>query len=403
MHVTHLEASIDGTRLDARRPATVHEGRPLLVRYDLERVRSTWSKDALRGRPATLWRYRELLPVEREENIVSLGEGTTPLLPCARLGEHLGLEQLWIKDESHLPTGSFKARGLALAVSRAKELGLTRLAIPTAGNAGGALAAYAARAGMEAFVFMPTDTPEVNRGEAALFGARVFLVDGLITDCAALVRAGTAPMGWFDVSTLKEPYRLEGKKTMGLELAEQLNWALPDVILYPTGGGTGLVGMAKAFDELEHIGWLEGPARPRFYACQAAGCAPIVRAFERGERFATPFPDPKTKASGLRVPAAVGDFLILDAVRASGGRAVAASEAALMTWMRRAAALEGIGVCPESGACLAALETLRSAGEIRADERVVVFNTGAAQKYTECLPLEAPRLARGQEPDWKTL
>jgi threonine synthase len=401
--VTHLEGSLDGSRHDHRRLQTTHEGRPLLVRYDLAAAGRALKRTDLARRPATIWRYRELLPVESEANVVSLGEGTTPLLACPRLAHELGLERLWIKDESHLPTGSFKARGLCLAVSRAKELGVKRVAIPTAGNAGGALAAYAARAGLEAFVFMPSDTPLANRGEAALFGARAFLVDGLITDCAALVQAGTERMGWFDLSTLKEPYRLEGKKTMGYELGEQLDWNLPDAILYPTGGGTGLVGMDKAFDELDALGWLESRSRPRFYSVQADGCAPLVRAFERGERFAAPFPEPRTIASGLRVPRAVADFLILDAVRRSGGACVAAEEEALLPWMHRASALEGIGVCPETAACLVALERLVEHGTIRRDERVVVFNTGAAQKYVECLPAELPRLARGVVPDWDEL
>ncbi len=401
--VTHLEGSLDGSRHDHRRLQTTHEGRPLLVRYDLAAAGKALQRADLAQRPATIWRYRELLPVESEANVVSLGEGTTPLLACPRLGRELGLERLWIKDESHLPTGSFKARGLCLAVSRAKELGVRRVAIPTAGNAGGALAAYAARAGLEAFVFMPSDTPLANRGEAALFGARAFLVDGLITDCAALVQAGTERMGWFDLSTLKEPYRLEGKKTMGFELCEQLGWEWPDAILYPTGGGTGLVGMDKAFDELSALGWLESPARPRFYSVQSSGCAPLVRAFERGERFAAPFPDPRTVASGLRVPRAVADFLILDAVRRSGGACLAAEEQALLPWMRRASALEGIGLCPEAAACLVALEGLVRRGAIQRDERVVVFNTGAAQKYVECLPAELPRLARGEQPDWDEL
>jgi threonine synthase len=401
--VSHLEGSLDGSRHDHRRLQGTHEGRPLLVRYDLAAAGRALGRADLARRPATLWRYRELLPVERDENVVSLGEGTTPLLPCPRLGAELGLERLWIKDESHLPTGSFKARGLAHAVSRAKELGVRRVAIPTAGNAGGALAAYAARAGLEAFVFMPLDTPVANRGEAALFGAHAFLVDGLITDCAALVQAGTEPMGWFDLSTLKEPYRLEGKKTMGLELAEQLDWRLPDAILYPTGGGTGLVGMAKAFEELEQLGWLEDRTRPRFYACQADGCAPIVRAFERGERFAAEVEQPHTVASGLRVPRAVGDFLILDAVRRSRGTAVAAGEAELLPWMHRASALEGIGLCPESAACLAVLPELLRRGLVKREERVVVFNTGAAQKYVECLPTELPRLAKGERPAWDAL
>lgn len=402
-YLTHLEGPLDGSRHDPARLQTVHQGRPLLARYDLERLKKELARDELARRPAHLWKWRELLPVQQDANIVSLGEEATPLLACPRLGAALGITDLLVKDESHLPTGSFKARGLALAISRAKELGVTRVAIPTAGNAGGALAAYAARAGMQAFVFMPSDTPVANQGEAALFGAKTFLVDGLITDCAALVQAGTSAMGWFDVSTLKEPYRLEGKKTMGLELAEQLDWQLPDVILYPTGGGTGLIGMAKAFDELEALGWIAPARRPRFYACQSDGCAPIVRAYEAGERFAAPFENATTRASGLRVPKAVGDFLILDAVRASGGAACAAPEAAILPWMHRASALEGVSLCPETGACLAVLEKLLASGTIRRDERLVVFNTGAAQKYVECLPLPSVRLARGETPDWKTL
>jgi threonine synthase len=402
-YLTHLEGPLDGSRHDPAVLQTVHQGRPLVARYDLTRLKREHTRDELARRPANLWKWRELLPVQKDENIVSLGEEATPLLPCARLGAALGVEALFIKDESHLPTGSFKARGLALAISRAKELGVTRVAIPTAGNAGGALAAYAARAGMEAYVFMPSDTPVANQGEAALFGARTFLVDGLITDCAALVQAGTREMGWFDVSTLKEPYRLEGKKTMGLELAEQLDWQLPDAILYPTGGGTGLIGMAKAFDELAELGWIASAKRPRFYACQSDGCAPIVRAFEAGERFATPFENATTRASGLRVPKAVGDFLILDAVRASRGAACAAPEAEILPWMQRASALEGLSLCPETGACLAVLESLVAKGALHHDERIVVFNTGAAQKYVECLPQASRRLARGEHPDWAAL
>ena len=388
--VTHLESAIDGTPLPHDRLQTLHAGRPLWVRYDLAGVGRSIDRAAFAVRPPSLWRYRELLPVEDEERIVSLGEGMTPLLRCERLGEALGLDDLWVKDESQLPTGSFKARGLCMAVTRARELGATRLAIPTAGNAGGALAAYAARAGMEAWIFMPVDTPEVNRAEAANHGARVYLVDGLIDTCGALVAEGTGAMGWFDVSTLKEPYRIEGKKTMGLELAEQSGWRLPDVICYPTGGGTGLIGMWKAFAELEDLGWLDDPGKPRMIACQAAGCAPIVAAWEAGERFAAPFPHPRTAASGLRVPKAIGDFMILDAVAASGGEARAADEERLLAWARRAAALEGISVCPETGACLAVLEDMVAAGAVDPGERVVVFNTGAAQKYIEVLRRDLP-------------
>ena len=402
-YLSHLEAAIDGTRLPADRLQTLHEGRPLWVRYDLDALAARWDRDALVDRAPSLWRYRELLPVVDDANVVSLGEGMSPLLPCPRLGAELGLERLWIKDESQLPTGSFKARGMALAVSRAKELGARRLAVPTAGNAGGALAAYAARAGLEAFVFLPADTPAVNKLEAVLFGARAFEVDGLITDCGAVVAAGKEPMGWFDVSTLKEPYRIEGKKTMGLELAEQMGWRLPDVILYPTGGGTGLLGMCKAFDELEALGWLEDPARPRMVSCQSDGCDPIVRAFDAGERFAEPVEDAATVASGLRVPRAVGDFMILDAIRASGGLARRAPEADLVSWTTRACALEGIGLCPEAAACLASLAELVREGWVRSDEEVVVFNTGAAQKYLEALPAALPRLGPPESIDWTRL
>jgi len=401
-HVTHLEAAIDGTRLPHTELQTIHEGRPLWVRYDLEAVRRELPRDALANRQPGLWRYRELLPVEDDANVVSLDETMTPLVPCPALGAALGCEDLLVKDESRLPTGSFKARGLCMAVSRAKELGVRRLAIPTAGNAGGALAAYAARAGLEAFVFMPRDTPAVNRGEALLFGAKAYLVDGLITECAAVVRAGALSMGWFDLSTLKEPYRIEGKKTMGLELAEQLGWRLPDWILYPTGGGTGLIGMWKAFAELEALGWLEDGRKPRMVSCQSSGCAPIVSAFEAGERHAAPFANAHTVASGLRVPQAVGDFMILDAVRASGGVARAAAENSLTGWMRRASALEGLSLCPETAACLAVLEELRAEGVVRTDERVVVFNTGAAQKYVELLG-EPPSLGAPETIDWDLL
>jgi threonine synthase len=398
-HVTHLEASIDGTRLPARTLQTVHEGRPLLVRYDLEAVKKSVAKDDLLRRPPNLWRYRELLPVEDPAHVTSLGEGMTPLLDCPRLAADFGVARLLVKDESQLPTGSFKSRGMAVAVSMAKELGIRRVAIPTAGNAGGAVAAYAARAGIECFVFMPEDTPLVNRCEAALFGAKAFLVDGLIGDCGAIVREGKERMGWFDMSTLKEPYRLEGKKTMGLELAEQLGWTLPDAILYPTGGGTGLVGMAKAFAELEALGWLESPKRPRFFACQASGCAPIVRAFESGARFAEPVKDAATIASGLRVPSAVGDFLILDAVRASSGAAIAAAESGILGWMRRATRLEGISLCPEAAVCLGALEIALASGRIGRGETVVLFNTGAAQKYLEVQESALPRLRKAAV-DW---
>jgi len=401
--VSHLESALDGTRLDAGRVQTIHEGRPLWVRYDLEAVGRTVSPNVLAGRVSSLWRYRELLPLPLDEEPVTLGEGFTPVLPCRRLGEYLGLSCLSIKDESQLPTGSFKSRGMTTAVSMARHFGLKRLAIPTAGNAGGALAAYAARADMELYVFMPADTPRINQMEAHLAGAHVFLVNGLITDCGRIVREGTERMGWFDVSTLKEPYRLEGKKTMGLELAEQLDWRLPDAILYPTGGGTGLIGMWKAFQELRALGWLTSAKMPRLIACQSDGCEPIVRAFEAGQRFAEPFANAHTIASGLRVPAAVGDFMMLDAIRASGGCAVAGREDRILEWMQRVTRLEGIGICPETAVCFDCLATLRSEGRVGADETVVVFNTGAAQKYPEILPLSLPCLDKNSAIEYEQL
>jgi threonine synthase len=384
MNVTHLECAACGLRHEAQ---VLHNlcaqcGKPLLVRYDLERARRSLTKESLRERGTDLWRYREVLPVEHEENIVSLGEGWTPLLSAPRLGARLGLGQLFIKDESQNPTQSFKARGMAAAVSMAKELGVRKLAVPSAGNAAGALAAYAARAGLEAFIFMPMETPRANLVECEQTGAHVTLVDGLITDCGAEVARRKEAEGWFDVSTLKEPYRVEGKKTLGYELAEQLDWRLPDVIIYPTGGGTGLVGMWKAFDEMEAMGWID-PQRPRMVSVQTAGCAPIVRAFAEGKRFAEEFPNASTLAAGLRVPRAIGDFLILDALRASGGTAVAVTDAELLSAVREIGASEGLFVAPEGAACLPALRGLIESGWIKEDERVVLFNTGAGVKYLE--------------------
>jgi threonine synthase len=402
-YVTHLESALDGTRFPAGQVNTTHQGRPLWVRYDLAAVGAALRPADLATRPPTLWRYRELLPLPLEAEPVTLGEGMTPLLPCPRLGAAVGLKRLFVKDESQLPTGSFKSRGMTTAVSMARHLGLRRLAIPTAGNAGGALAAYGARGGLEVYVFMPDDTPVINQLEAHLAGARVFLVNGLITDCGRLVREGAERMGWFDVSTLKEPYRLEGKKTMGLELAEQTGYRLPDVILYPTGGGTGLIGMWKAFAELRELGWLRTERLPRLVSCQSDGCAPIVRAFESGARFAEPFPNAHTVASGLRVPAAVGDFMMLDAIRASGGTAVAGREGRIVEWMRRGVGLEGISICPETAVCLDCLEQLAASGAVRPDEEVVVFNTGAAQKYPEAVPLDLPRLDKDRPVDYAAL
>ncbi|MCH7808444.1 MAG: threonine synthase [Planctomycetes bacterium] len=387
-YVSHLESAIDGTRLSHDEPQTTHAQRPLWVRYDLEAVGKNITPDVISRRPPTMWRYRELLPLPAEEEPVTLGEGMSPLTPVPRLGERLGLQRLWIKDESCLPTGSFKSRGMSTLVTMAKHFGLTRLAVPTAGNAGGALAAYAARAGIEAFVFMPSDTPLVNKMECMLAGAKVYLVDGLIGDCGAIVRGGVEPMGWFDCSTLKEPYRLEGKKTMGLELAEQFDWKLPDVVLYPTGGGTGLIGMWKAFHELRELGWLKQEKFPRMVAVQSDGCAPIIRAYDKGERFATPWENAATCASGLRVPSAVGDFMILDAIRQSGGCGVATPESRIVESQKSVMATEGIALCPEAATCVLAIETLLRDGWMKPDDRVVLFNTGAATKYIEHIPLE---------------
>ncbi len=384
MNVTHLECAACGLRHEARRLQNLCTGcgKPLLVRYDLERAAANLRRESLRERPSSLWRYRELLPVEREENIVSFGEGWTPLLRAARLGAALEMPQLFIKDEGQNPTQSYKARGMTAAVSMAKELGVRKLAVPSAGNAAGALAAYAARAGMEAHIFMPRDTPQANVVECEQTGANVTLIDGLITDCGAEVARRKDAEGWFDVSTLKEPYRVEGKKTMGYELAEQFDWTLPDVIIYPTGGGTGLIGMWKAFDEMEQMGWINSH-RPRMVTVQAAGCAPIVRAFEKGERFAEEFPDAQTTASGLRVPRAIGDFLILDALRESGGTAVAVTDEELLAAAGEIGAAEGLFVAPEGAACLPALRKLLDADQVERGERVVLFNTGAGVKYLE--------------------
>ena len=390
--VTHLEAAIDGTRLLAGQIHGMHNGRPIWVRYDLDAIGKAVKPDDLVGRTPSLWRYRELLPLPLDVEPVTFGEGMSPLLNCPRLGSQLGLDRLLIKDESQLPTGSFKARGMATAISMAKHLGIKRVALPTAGNAGGAAAAYAARAGIECYVFMPEDTPIVNQMEPYLFGAKAYRVNGLINDCGKIVRDGAEKMGWFDLSTLKEPYRIEGKKTMGLEIAEQLGWRLPDVILYPTGGGTGLIGMWKAFHELKELGWLKSDKMPRLISCQAEGCAPIVRAFDKGERFAELFPNAHTVASGLRVPVAVGDFMMLDAIRASNGLAVAGREDSIGSWMRRASSAEGISICPETAVCFDVLERLIAEKKVLADEEVLVFNTGAAQKYLEALPPDLPRI-----------
>lgn len=375
--VSHLECSMTGERYEADRlHGLSRAGRPLLVRYDLAGVRTALTGETLAGRPMDLWRYRELLPVRDARNIVSLGESATPLIALPRAG---GANVL-VKDEGRLPTGSFKARGIAMAVAMAKELGVTKIAMPTNGNAGAALAAYASRAGIESIVLCPDDTPEINVREIAAQGARVYRVNGLIDDCGKIVGEGAAAGHWFDLSTLKEPYRIEGKKTMGLELAEQLGWQVPDIIFYPTGGGTGLIGMWKAFAELEAIG-LIGPERPRMVAVQAEGCAPIVKAWAEGEEHAPRWEDAHTVAAGIRVPRAVGDFLILRAVRESGGFAMAVSDESILQAVDDAARREGLLLCPEGGATLAAYRQAVAQGLVDPDARAVLFNCATGLKY----------------------
>jgi threonine synthase len=395
--VSHLECSLTGERYEAGElHGLSRAGRPLLVRYDLEALGRALSRDELSARQTDLWRWRELLPVRRAENIIALGEIETPLIPIPRAG---GAGVL-VKDEGRLPTGSFKARGLALAVAMARELGVTRIAMPTNGNAGGALSAYASRAGIETIVLCPEETPEVNVREIAAQGARVWRVNGQIDDCGAIVGRGASEGRWFDFSTLKEPYRIEGKKTMGLELAAQFGWQLPDAIFYPTGGGTGLIGMWKAFDELEALGWI-GSARPRMYAVQAAGCAPIVRAFEAGAEHAERWENAATVAAGIRVPRAVGDFLILRAVRASGGRAMAVDDDAILKAVDDTARQDGLLLCPEGGATLAAYRDALSSGLVERRERVVLFNCATGLKYP--LPAADARLDRASAIDFDAI
>jgi threonine synthase len=399
--VTHLECSATGERYPADELHNLSRaGKPLLVRYDLAGVKKSLSREALAQRPHDLWRYRELLPVRRVENIVSLGEAITPIVAMPKLAKKLTVAEILVKDEGRLPTGSFKARGLAMAVSMAKALGVTHMAMPTNGNAGAALAAYASRAGIKTTVFCPQDTPEVNVREIALQGATVYRVNGLIDDCGKIVMQGQAKVGWFDTSTLKEPYRIEGKKTMGLELAEQLGWELPDVVLYPTGGGTGLIGMWKAFAELEAIGFI-GKKRPRMVAVQAAGCAPIVRAYDAGVEHASRWEDAQTIAAGIRVPQAIGDFLVLRAVRESGGFAIAVTDEAITAAIDEVARAEGLLLCPEGAATYAALQQSRADGRIRRDERALLFNCATGLKYP--MPPVGRTLDRLQPIDFATL
>lgn len=395
--VTHLECSKTGDQLPIGTVQNLSPaGAPILVRYDLPSVAAHLTKDVLANRPADLWRYRELLPVVSANNIVSLGEDMTPLIT---LDNSLGSNVI-VKDEGRLPTGSFKARGLVMAVSMAKELGLKRLAMPTNGNAGAAMAAYARRAGMEAFVFCPDDTPEVNVREIALQGGKVWRVNGLINDCGKIVADGEAEMGWFNLSTLKEPYRIEGKKTMGLELVEQLGWQVPDVIFYPTGGGTGLIGMWKAFDELEAIGFIDS-RRPRMVAVQATGCAPIVDAWEKGLDHAPLWENAHTMAAGIRVPVAIGDFLILRAVRDSGGFAIAVEDEAIIEVQQRIGQEDGLLLCPEGAATAAAYLQALEEGLISKSDRAVLFNCGNGLKYP--MPAADAALDRHQPIDWSAI
>ncbi len=359
-------------------------GSPLLVRYDLKNARAQFSRSSLTGRVASLWRYHEVLPLQHDANRISLGEGFTPLLEAKTLAREIGLERVWVKDEAQNPTGSFKDRGLCLAITMARELGVKKVAIPSAGNAGGSLSAYAARAGIEAHVFMPRDTPIANQIEVQQYGAKLTLVDGLINDCGRMIAEKKTAEGWFDLSTLKEPYRVEGKKTMGYEIAEQLDWKLPEVIIYPTGGGTGLIGMWKAFQEMEDLGWIDSK-RPRMVSVQASGCAPIVRAFDAGEESAEPWQNAQTVASGLRVPLAVADFLMLRALRESDGTALSVSDDEMLAEIPRVGRAEGIFFCPEGAACVAALRRLAEKQWIKSGDEVVIFNTASGLKYLDVL------------------
>ena len=392
-HVTHLECSVCGKRREAGRIHNLCEcGGPLLVHYDLEKVKAAWKRDVVAAGPCSMWRYAPVLPVRDARSIVSLGEGMTPLRKTERLGARLGAHNLWVKDEGINPTGSFKARGMACAISMCVELGIRKVAVPSAGNAASAMAAYAAAAGMEAYIFMPRDVPQANYIECKAFGAHVTLVDGLISDCGRMVAELKDAEGWFDVSTLKEPYRIEGKKTMGYEVAEQLGWNLPDAIFYPAGGGVGLIGMWKAFDEMEALGWISS-RRPKMIAVQTEGCQPVVRAFERGESKSQFWENAHTVAAGLRVPKPLGDVLMLDAIRKSAGTAIAVSDEELLDASLELGADEGIFAAPEGGACVAALKKLLANGFLKAEERIVLYNTGAGLKYLEAFSVRFPRSA----------
>ncbi|MBK9168334.1 MAG: threonine synthase [Bryobacterales bacterium] len=396
MNLTHLECSLCSETYAAGQPWNLCRcGGPLLARYDLEAARAQWDRASVAGGPRSMWRYGPVLPAREASSIVSLGEGMTPLLPAPRTGVRLGARDLWVKDEGLNPTGSFKARGLSCAVSMCKEFGIGRIAIPSAGNAASALAAYAAAAGIEAHIFMPRDVPQANYVECKAFGAHVTLVDGLISDCGRIVAERKEAEGWFEISTLKEPYRIEGKKTMGYELAEQFGWELPDVIFYPTGGGVGIIGMWKAFAEMEALGWI-GSRRPKMIAVQAEGCQPVVRAYDAGAARSEFWQGATTVASGLRVPKPLGDFLILEAVRESGGTAIAVSDAELVGAGLALAREDGMFVAPEGAACVSALEKLLASGFLSPEERIVIYNTGAGLKYLEAYSTRYPRTGGGE-------
>jgi threonine synthase len=389
--ITHLECSLCAKTYQTGLPLNLCTcGGPLLVRYDLEKVRQSWNREWIASGPTNMWRYAPVLPVSQPSSIISLGEGMTPLVHAQRLGRQIGVHNLWVKDEGINPTGSFKARGLSCAISMCHELGIQKVAIPSAGNAASAMAAYAAAAGIEAHIFMPRDVPQSNYIECKAFGAHVTLIDGLISDCGRVVAERKAAEGWFEVSTLKEPYRIEGKKTMGYELAEQFRWQLPDVVFYPAGGGVGLIGMWKAFEEMETLGWISSK-RPKMIVVQAAGCAPVVRAFENGQTRCEFWQDAHTAASGLRVPKPLGDFLMLDAVRKSGGTAIAVTDDEMLDAGLELGALEGIFAAPEGAACVAALRKLIENGFLKPDEQIVLYNTGAGLKYLEAYSTRFPR------------
>lgn len=399
-YLSHLECTHCGSRYPADELHTVcpNCGKVLFARYDLNAARLDpgFSRESLRGREWNMWRWRELMPVRDKANIVTLGEGMTPLLHAKRMGGKHGFEGLFVKTEGLNPTGSFKARGLSAAVSRAKELGIASIAVPSAGNAAGAAAAYGAAAGMDTFVFMPQDAPEINKIESHVYGAHVYLVQGLIGDAGRIVHQLGATRGWFDVSTLKEPYRVEGKKTMGLELAEQFAWGLPDAIIYPTGGGTGIIGMWKAFEELEQLGWL-GAQRPKMISVQASGCAPVVKAFEDDEATAVPWPDAQTIAAGLRVPHPFADYLILRVIRESGGAAIAVGDDEIRTSLGEWARMEGMFVSPESAATYAAFKRLAASGFLKPNETIVLFDTGSGLKYPDLVQADVPVLGPKDE------